>query len=114
MYKRQNLTADKFGFISILDNGKHIIKKVQNNSPADTYGIAADDEVTFINDIKTKGKKLNDLLSNITGTVSIKIKKRFGTNEVNLECGHFYPIYCLKKQNNADDKQLLYRTVWAK
>ena len=109
-----NLSADKFGFICIVDNGKHIIKKVQNNSLADTNGIAVDDEVISINGIETKGKKMNDLLSKTTGTVSMKIKKRFGTSEVNLECGHYYHIYCLEKQKNASEKQLLYRTVWAK
>ena len=109
-----NLSADKFGFISIVDNGKHIIKKVQNNSSADTNGIAVDDEVISINGIETKGKKMNDLLSDTRGTVSMTIKKRFGTSEVDLECGHFYSIYCLEKLENADDKQLLYRTVWAK
>ena len=109
-----NPTADMFGFISIVDNGKHIIKKVQNNSLADTNGIVVDDEVISINGIETKGKKMNDLLNNTTGTVSMKIKKRFGTSEVNLECGHYYPIYCLEKQKNASEKQLLYRTVWAK
>ena len=70
--------------------------------------------VLSINGIETKGKKMNDLLSDTTGTVSVKIKKRFGTSEINLECGHFYPIYGLQKLENADDKQLLYRTVWAK
>ena len=109
-----NLSADKFGFISIVENGKHIIKKVQNNSPADTNGIAVDDEVISINGIDAKGKKMNDLLKDTTGTVSIKIKKRFGTSEVDLESGHFYPIYSLQKLENIDDKQLLYRTVWAK
>ena len=64
----------KFGFISIVDNSKHIIKKVQNNSPADTNGIAVDDEVMSINGIETKGKKMIDLLSNTTGTVSIKVR----------------------------------------
>ena len=57
---------------------------------------------------------MNDLLNDSMGMVSIKIKKRFGISEVDLECGHFFPIYCLEKQENADDKQLLYRTVWAK
>ena len=109
-----NLSADKFGFISIVENGKHIIKKVQNNSIADTNGIAVDDEVISINGIETKDKTMNDLLRDSTGTVSIKIKKRFGTSEMDLECGHFYPIYQLQKLENADDKQLLYRTVWAK
>ena len=61
-----------------------------------------------------KDKKMNDILSDTTGTVSIKIKKRFDTSEIKLECGHFYPIYVLQKLENADDKQLLYRTVWAK
>lgn len=109
-----NLSADKFGFISIVENGKHIIKKVQNNSIADTNGISVDDEVISINGIDAKGEKMNDLLSDTTGTVRIKIKKRFGTSEVDLECGHFYPIYSLQKLENADDKQILYRTVWAK
>ena len=108
------ISADKFGFISIVDNGKHIIKKVQNNSPADTNGVAVDDEVISINGIETKGKKINDLLSGATAMVSMKIKKRFGTSEVNLECGHFYPIYQMHKLENTDDIQLLYRTVWAK
>ena len=88
--------------------------KVQNNSIADTYCIAVDDEVISINDITAKGKKMNDLLKDTTGTVSMKIKKRFGTSEMDLECGHFYPIYSLQKLENADDKQLLYRTIWAK
>ena len=109
-----NLSADKYGFISIVNNGKHIIKKVQNNSSADTNGIAVDDEVISVNGIDAKGKKMNDLLSDNTGTVSMKIKKRFGTTEMDLECGHFYPIYKLQKLENADDKQLTYRTVWAK
>lgn len=109
-----NLSADKYGFISIVNNGKHIIKKVQNNSSADTNGIAVDDEVISVNGTDAKGKKMNDLLSDNTGTVSMKIKKRFGTTEMDLECGHFYPIYKLQKLENADDKQLIYRTVWAK
>tara|TARA_Y100000991_G_scaffold214827_2_gene203515 strand:- start:5997 stop:7352 length:1356 start_codon:yes stop_codon:yes gene_type:complete len=109
-----NLSADKFGFISTLECGKNIIKKVQNNSVADNNGISVDDEVICINDIETKGKKINDLLNDITGTVSMKIKKRFGTKKVDLKCGHFYPIYKLHKLANADDKQLQYRTIWAK
>ena len=109
-----NLSADKFGFISTLENGKNMIKKVQNNSVADNNGIAVDDELICINDIETKGKKINDLLNDITGTVSFKIKKRFGIKKVDLKCGHFYPIYKLQKLANADEKQLLYRAIWAK
>ena len=97
-----------------MDNGKHIIKKVQNNGIADINGIAVDDKVISINGIDAKGKKMNDLLSDTRGTVSMKIKKRFGTSEIDLECGHFFPIYKLQKLENADDKQLLFRTVWAK
>ena len=92
-----NLSADKFGFISIVDNGKHIIKKVQNNCIADINGIAVDDKIISINGIDAKGKKMNDLLSDTRGTVSMKIKKRFGTSEIDLECGHFFPIYKLQK-----------------
>ncbi|GIS04005.1 MAG: hypothetical protein CM15mP106_4520 [Candidatus Neomarinimicrobiota bacterium] len=55
-----NPSADMFGFISVFDNGRNIIKKVQNNSVADINGIAVDDEVICINETKIKGKKMND------------------------------------------------------
>ena len=58
------------------------LKKFKTIAIADTNGIAVDDEVISINGIETKGKKMNDLLSDTTGTVSIKIKKRFGTSEM--------------------------------
>lgn len=109
-----NLSADKFGFISIEDKGKHIIKKIQNSCVSDTNGIAVEDEIISVNGVETKGKKLNDMLKDINGQVEMKIKKRFETVTKHLECGHYYPIYCLEKQENASEKQLLYRNVWAK
>ena len=112
--KNPNLSADKFGFISIQDKGKHIIKKIQNSCVADTNGIAVDDEILSINGIEIKDKKLNDVLKDVEGDVIMSIKKRFETIDVKLECGNYYPIYCLNKLEDANEQQLIYRAVWAK
>ena len=109
-----NPSANKFGFISIVENNKHIIKKIQNRSIADNSGIAVEDEILAIDGKEIKGQKISDLLKDSKGLVKMTIKKRFNTVDVNLECGHYYPIYCLEKQDKASEKQLMYRTVWAK
>ena len=109
-----NFSAHKFGFISIIENEKHIIKKVQNKSVADSIGIAVDDEVITINGNETKGKKMNDMLENVDQHVTMRLKKRFGSKDVKMECGQHYPIYKMEKQNKASETQLIYRTVWAK
>jgi len=109
-----NPSANKFGFISIVENNKHIIKKIQNRSIADNSGIAVEDEILAIDGKEIKGQKISDLLKDSKGLVKMTIKKRFNTVDVNLECGHYYPIYCLEKQDKASEKQLIYRTVWAK
>lgn len=112
--ENSNLSACKFGFFTVLENNKHIIKKIQNHCIADTCGIAVDDEIISVNGNEIKDKKLNDILKGVDGQVELIIKKRFNTIKVSLECGHYYPIFTLKKSETTSDQQMIYRTIWAK
>ena len=51
-------TAQQFSFISVVENGKHIVKKVQENSESDLNKIVVEDEILAINNISLHDKKL--------------------------------------------------------
>ena len=112
--KNPSLSAHKFGFISIVQNGKHIIKKIQNTCEAESNGIAVDDEILTVNGTVVNDSKLNDIIKDTDEVVTLEIKKRFETIKVKLASGDFYPIYTLKMLDNASDEQLILRKVWAK
>lgn len=112
--KNPSLSAQKFGFISIVQNGKHIIKKIQNTCEADSKGIAVDDEIISINGKTLTDSKINEFIKEEDESITLEIKKRFGTVSVELKSGEFYPIYCLKISENTTEKQLILRKVWAK
>jgi predicted metalloprotease with PDZ domain len=112
--KNPSLSAHKFGFISIVQNGKHIIKKIQNTCEAESNGIAVDDEILTVNGTVVNDSKLNDIIKDTDEVVTLEIKKRFETIKVKLASGDFYPIYTLKMLDKASDEQLILRKVWAK
>ena len=112
--KNPSLSAHKFGFISIVQNGKHIIKKIQNTCVAESNGIAVDDEILSVNGTAVNDSKLNDIIKDTDEVVTLEIKKRFETIKVKLDSGDFYPIYTLKMLDQASDEQLILRKVWAK
>lgn len=112
--KNPSLSAQKFGFISIVQNGKHIIKKIQNTCEADSKGIAVDDEIISINGKTLTDSKINEIIKEEDESITLEIKKRFETVSVKLKSGEFYPIYCLKISANTTEKQLILRKVWAK
>ena len=112
--KNPSLSAHKFGFISIVQNGKHIIKKIQNTCEAESNGIAVDDEILSVNETAVNDSKLNEIIKDTDEVVTLEIKKRFETIKVKLDSGDFYPIFTLKMMDKASDEQLILRKVWAK
>ncbi len=109
-----SLSAHKFGFISIVQNGKHIIKKIQNTCEAESKGIAVNDEILTVNGTSVNDSKLNDIIKDTDEIVTLEIKKRFEIINVKLAGGDFYPIYTLKMMDKASNEQLILRKVWAK
>ena len=108
-----NVTAQRFGFISINENGKQIVKKVQDNSEADLKKIVVDDEIIAINNTSIEGRLLKDVLASCKSTISLDIKKRFETVTVNLESGNYYPLFKMDLIKNPTPMQIRLRNIWA-
>ncbi len=108
-----SLSAKQFGFITVVQNGKHVIKKIQNNSEADFKKLSVEDELISINNVPTKNEKINELLSRNSDSVSVEIKKRFETISVELNIGNYYTLYVMRKKNHLSEKQAHYRSYWA-
>jgi len=110
--KNPNLSAQYFGFVTIKENGKVIIKKVEPNSVTDKNGIAPEDEITKLNGEKIEGK-LTEILKKCKDEVTFTIKKRFSENEIPLAIGNYYGLLEFKKKEGATDKQLMLRKFWS-
>ena len=109
--KNPNLTAQYFGLISINENEKVIIKKVEPNSISDKNGIAPEDEITKVNGKAIKGK-ISDLLKDCKKEATLTIKKKFSEKTIYLTIGNHYKLLELIKNENAIDEQLTLRKVW--
>ena len=109
--KNPNLSAQYFGFVAIMDDGKCIIKKVEPNSVTDKNGIAPEDEITKINDKKIEGK-ISDILKNCKDEVRFRIKKKFSEETISLSIGNHYKLLEFVKKENATNKQCALRKVW--
>ena len=110
--KNPNLSAQYFGFVTVKENGKIIIKKVEPNSVTDKNGIAPEDEITKVNGKKVEGK-LADILKDFKKEVTFTIKKKFSKTDINLTAGNYYPLLEFIKSENATNEQLTLRKVWS-
>ncbi len=109
--KNPNLSAQYFGFVAIMEDGKFIIKKVEPNSVTDKNGIAPEDEITKINEKKIEGK-ISDILKNCKDEVRFRIKKKFSEETISLAIGNHYKLLEFVKKENATNKQCALRKVW--
>jgi predicted metalloprotease with PDZ domain len=110
--KNTNLSAQYFGFMSVKEDGKVIIKKVEPNSVTDKNGIAPEDEITKVNGEKIEGE-LTDILKTCTNEVEFTIKKKFSEKNIPLAIGNHYQLLEIVKSENATDEQLILRKVWS-
>ena len=109
--RNPNITAQYFGFITIQQNGKFIIKKVEPNSEIDQSGIAPEDELVKINGVEISGD-LSELLSDCSEEVSFTFRKKFFSKDVILKIGNYYPLLEINKKDNASKEQLTLRKIW--
>ena len=106
-----NLSAQYFGFMSIKEDGKIIIKKVEPNSETDKNGIAPEDEITKVNEQAITGK-ISDILKDCKGYVIFTIKKKFSEKSISLAIGNHYKLLELIRKEDATDEQLILRKSW--
>ena len=109
--KNPNLTAQYFGFITIKENNKIIIKKVEPNSIADKNGIAPEDELVKINGKKIK-EKLSEILKKCKKEVIFTVKKKFSEKTISLNTGNYYELLEMIRKENVSNKQLELRKIW--
>ena len=110
--KNPNLSAQYFGFVTIKENGKIIIKKVEPNSITDKSGIAPEDEIIEVNGNEIEGEFL-DILKECKKEVTFKIKKKFSEKTMTLPIGNNYKLLEFLKMDKANEKQLSLRKVWS-
>lgn len=110
--KNTNLSAQYFGFITINQDGKVIIKKVELNSEIDKNGVAPEDEI-----IKVNGKELEEPLSEVLkeckDKISLTIKKKFSEKTISLSVGNYYKLLEIEEKEDATDRQLTLRKIWS-
>jgi predicted metalloprotease with PDZ domain len=104
--KNTNLSAQYFGFVSVKEGGKIIIKKVEPNSVADKNGIAPEDEITKINGEKVEGK-LKDILKDCKEEVTFTIKKKFSEQDITLTMIRICQIRKSNRRTNNLKKSLV-------
>ncbi len=107
-----NLTAQYFGFISVKEQDKIIIKMVEPDSIADKNEIAPLDEISLINRKKIN-KPLTDYLKKAKKDIIFTIKKKFSEKEITLKIGNYYKLLEFVKIKNTTEKQLLLRKKWS-
>ena len=110
--KNPNLSAQYFGFLTIKEDGKMIIKKVEPNSVTDKSGIAPEDEIIEVNGRKIEGK-FSDILKECKNEVTFTIKKKFSEKPITLAIGNNYQLLEFLKMQETNDKQLTLRKVWS-
>ena len=109
--KNDNLSAQYFGFITIKENERLIIKKVEPDSEADQNEIAVEDEIIEINGIKIKNN-FSDTLKECKNKVTFKIKKKFSEKEITLTIGNYYKLLEIIKIEDSSKEQLKFRKIW--
>ena len=109
--KNTNLSAQYFGFVSVKENGKIIVKKVEPNSEADKAGIGPEDEILKINGENIEGN-LNEVLKKDIDKALFVIKKKFSEKAIILTVGNHYKLLEFVKRDNVSDDQLLLRNKW--
>ena len=110
--KNPNLSAQYFGFVTVKEDGKIIIKKVEPNSITDKNGIAPEDEITKVNGKEIEGK-LADILKDYKKEVTFTIKKKFSEKAITLPIDNHYQLLEIVKSETATDEQLVLRKVWS-
>ena len=106
-----NLSAQYFGFISIKENGKEIIKKIEPDSIADANGMGPEDEVIKINGKLIKGN-INKLFENINNDVQITFKNKFSEKTMYFKKGNYYKLLEIKKVKKPTEKQIFLQNKW--
>ena len=109
--KNPNLSAQYFGFTTIKENGKLIIKKVEPDSIADKNEIGPEDEIIKI-DNKEINCSLNDILKTYKKDVLLTIKKKFSVKTIALPIGNHYKLLEFVKKQNPSKQQLTFRKIW--
>jgi predicted metalloprotease with PDZ domain len=109
--KNTNLSAQYFGFVTIKENGKEIIKKIEPDSIADKKGIGPEDEIVKLNNKLITGN-LNKLLENCNHELELTFKNKFSEKTVRLSKGNYYKLLEIKKVNKGSENQILLRKKW--
>jgi predicted metalloprotease with PDZ domain len=107
-----NLAAQYFGFMSVKENEKVIIKKVEPNSITDKNGMVPEDEITKVNGKEIEGT-LADILKECKKEVAFTIKKKFSEKTISLACGNHYQLLEIVKSKSVTEEQLILRKVWS-
>ena len=109
--KNSNSSAQFFGFISIKENGKEIIKKIEPESIADTNGMGPEDEIIKVNGKLIKGN-LNKSFENINNDVELTFKNKFSKKTMTFKKGNYYQLLEIKKVKRPSENQILLRKKW--
>ena len=109
--RNPNLSAQYFGFVSIKENGKIIVKKIEPNSLADQSGIGPEDEIVKINGKEIEGE-LNNILKKDISQIDFTVKKKFSEQVITLSVGNHYKLLEFSKKDNASEDQLFLRNAW--
>jgi predicted metalloprotease with PDZ domain len=110
--KNPNLSAQYFGFVTVKEDGKIIIKKVEPNSVTDKNGIAPEDEITKINGTAIEGKLAN-ILKDCKEKATFTVKKKFSEKAISLAIGNYYELLEFIQLENATEDQLTLRKLWS-
>ena len=109
--KNTNLSAQYFGFISMKENGKEIIKKIEPDSIADTNGMGPEDEIIKVNSKLIKGN-LNKLFENINKDIQITFKNKFSEKTMYFKKGNYYKLLEIKKVKKPTENQIFLQNKW--
>ena len=109
--KNPNLSAQYFGFITIEENNKIIIKKIEPNSAADNQGIGCNDEIVEIEN-KCIDDNLNNILKKCNEKVIFKIRNKFSEKIHTIKIGNYYKLLEIKKIKKINNKQIFLQKKW--
>ncbi len=109
--KNPELSAQYFGFISLKENNKIIIKKIEPNSAADNQGIGCNDEIVEIEN-KCIDDNLNNILKKCNEKVIFKIRNKFSEKIHTIKIGNYYELLEIKKIKKINNKQLFLQNKW--
>ena len=109
--KNPNLSAQYFGFITMKENNKIIIKKIEPNSAADNQGIGCNDEIVEIEN-KCIDDNLNNILKKCNEKVIFKIRNKFSEKIHTIKIGNYYKLLEIKKIKKINNKQIFLQKKW--